>query len=129
MKIRLSPTQIAQKVFDAVSDAIKVKITDTTFNMELDHNDGDSVYVYKKPVEHKITLQPEQGITLDYDFSHCTEIVCIDAVDISASLDNQAFKTIRLHGMVEPTPIRIFTKKIRLYNPSDKELEVTLLSR
>jgi hypothetical protein len=40
---KLNPAQIAQFTYDEVAEAQKVKIQDTSFAIELDHTDGDSV--------------------------------------------------------------------------------------
>ena len=109
MKVKLSPTQIIQKLYDSVSDAIRVKISDTEFNMQLDHNDGDSVYVFKKPIEHKILLNPNEEKTLDFDFSHCSEISFIDSnVEVKKSNDGINFTS--------ATSGNIFCKKISMKN-------------
>lgn len=40
---KLDPSQIAQYVYDSVSEAYKVKLQDTDISMELSATDGDSV--------------------------------------------------------------------------------------
>ena len=42
-KAKLNPATIAQRVYDEVSKAIKVKLHATDISIELDHKDGDSV--------------------------------------------------------------------------------------
>jgi len=40
---KMDVTHIWRRVFDALSDALKVKVVDTALAIELDHADGDSV--------------------------------------------------------------------------------------
>lgn len=43
MRSKLDPSHIAQFAYDAVAEAVKVKLQDTEIAMELSHADGDSV--------------------------------------------------------------------------------------
>lgn len=43
MRSKLDPTHITQLTFDENAEAVKVKIEATEMNMELNHEDGDSV--------------------------------------------------------------------------------------
>lgn len=42
--VKIDVAQIFKRSYDAVSQALKVKLVDTGFAIELDHKDGDSVH-------------------------------------------------------------------------------------
>lgn len=55
MRSKLDPTQISQLTFDEASEAMKVKLQDLEMNIELDHEDGDSVTAHPHKVQVTVT--------------------------------------------------------------------------
>lgn len=69
---KLDPNQIWRRVYDHVSQALKVKLKNTQINMELNHKDGDSVTAH--PAKHLVSAI---GVTDE-------DVVIIPPQDISS---------------------------------------------
>lgn len=80
---KLDPTHISQLTFDEESEALKVKMHDTEINMELNHEDGDSV-----------TAHPAKLVA--------SAIECVEADDNQVVIPAQDCSSLReLHLSVE----------------------------
>lgn len=76
---KLDPVQMQRTSFNEEKSAYRVDMVDNEFQIELDHNDGDSVYSHKKMQ----VIQYKAGQIIDTKIVEticCTEDVSITAV-------------------------------------------------
>ena len=70
MSVKLDPAQIWRKVYDHVSESLKVKLNATEINMELDHTDGDSVTAHPAKLSASALGADRDWETWSYTFLH-----------------------------------------------------------
>jgi len=78
---KLDAVQIWKKVYDAIADAVKVKIVSTNLAIELDHTDGDSVESHPAKL-----VAASMGVTAPTD----------NGTDIIPALDCSSLREVRV---------------------------------
>ena len=106
MKQKLDPVQMSRNVYDEDAKANRVKLTDTSIAMELDHKDGDSVTSHPA----KLSASAISVVEADHDGDIIPPLDCSSIREVRVTIDGEGAVDV----MVSPTDSGPFFYKVAI---------------